>query len=104
MKRELENKLEERCVAKVEALGGLALKLGLKGVRGFPDRTVLLPDNIGKHAVSRSRIFFVELKREAVGVVSAQQAKWRRKLEAMGFHVYLIDNDADFDAVLEKWK
>ena len=39
----LEITLETRCVATVEARGGLALKLQIPGVRGFPDRTILMP-------------------------------------------------------------
>jgi len=93
MKPELETKLEDRCVAKIEARGGLALKLVLLGVRGFLDRTMLAPGRV---------IFFCEFKRRKVGVVSAQQAVWRRILTLLGFGVYMIDNDADFDAALEK--
>ena len=94
-KRELESALELRCVAKVEAIGGKALKLKLEGVRGFPDRTVLLPDG---------RCFFVEFKREQIGVVSAQQRKFKFMLNLLGFEVYLADTDAEFDSILEEWR
>lgn len=94
MKRELETKLEDRCVAKVEARGGLALKLVLLGLMGWPDRTVLLPGG---------KVFFVEMKRKVTGRVSRQQNFWRDAVIALGFRVYVIDNDADFDRVLEEW-
>jgi hypothetical protein len=92
MKRELESALEQRCVAKIEAAGGLALKLSIPGVRGFPDRGCILP---GK------RIFFVEVKRLKTGRVSAQQQRWKKVLETFGFSVYLIDTDAQFDAAFK---
>lgn len=99
-KPELESALEERCVAKVEALGGMALKLQIPGVRGFPDRTLLLPDVGG---CDRHRTLFAEFKRLKTGRSSVQQLKWKRDLEALGFKVYLVDNDAAFDAALKEW-
>lgn len=92
-KRELEAALEQRCVDKIEARGGLALKLVLLGIRGFMDRTILLPGRV---------IFFVEVKRRKIGVVSAQQATWRRILTLLGFGVYTIDTDEAFDIALER--
>lgn len=93
MKPELEAKLEDRCVAKAEARDGVALKLLLRGLRGFPDRTVMLPGRI---------IFFCEFKRQKLGRFSVQQATWRRILTILGFGVYTIDTDAQFDAALER--
>lgn len=104
-KPELETALELRCVAKVEARGGLALKLQIPGVRGFPDRTVMLPET-GKlfdYGVVPARSFFAEFKRQKTGAVSVQQHKWKRQLEALGFKVYLVDTDAQFDSILEEW-
>jgi hypothetical protein len=107
-KRELESALELRCVAKVEAIGGKALKLKLEGGRGFPDRTVLLPENQGYDSqgvnCDRLRVFFAEFKRAQVGVISAQQSKWKFMLNLLGFEVYMVDDDAEFDAILEEWK
>lgn len=92
-KIELERALEDRCVSKIEARGGLCLKLVLLGKRGFLDRTVVLPGRV---------IFWCEFKRQKVGIVSAQQAVWRRLLTLLGFGVYMIDSDADFDRALER--
>ena len=89
---ELEHNLEERCVAKVERMGGEAVKLQILGKRGWPDRTVLLPCG---------RVFFVEFKRKKRGRVSAQQAMWIKVLSRLGFAVYIIDNDKDFDIALK---
>lgn len=90
---ELEKALEGRCCAKIEARGGLALKLSIPGVRGFPDRTCMLPG---------AMLFYCEFKRLRTGRVSAQQVRWRAVLSKLGYNVYVIDNDADFDAALER--
>jgi len=112
-RRELEVSLENRCVVKIEARGGAALKLSIPGVRGFPDRTVLIPPKdvvvsapadwvvITKDA-RPPRVFFAEFKRLKTGKVSAQQHRWRVLLHQMGFGVYTIDTDAQFDEALEK--
>lgn len=92
-KIELEKALEDRCCAKIEARGGLGLKLVILGKRGFLDRTMIAPGRI---------IFWCEFKRQKVGIVSAQQAVWRRLLTLLGFGVYMIDSDADFDRALER--
>lgn len=89
---ELEKALEDRCVSKIEARGGLCLKLHIPGVRGFPDRTCLLG----------GRVFFIEIKRLRTGVISKQQHKWRALLFQAGFNTYFIDTDAGFDRALER--
>ena len=112
---ELEKALEQRCVDKVEARGGLALKLRPPTGKGFPDRVVLMPrrargtsDTNTVYISSASggyypaRVFFLELKRQKTGVESTQQATWRRMLTLLGFGVYMIDDDEQFDAALER--
>lgn len=111
-KRELEAALEARCVARIEALGGLALKLRPPTGRGFPDRTVLVPRNPPIITLKPGQwrdirlgppvMFFLEFKREKVGVTSTQQHKWRVLLTQLGFGVYFVDNDAAFEAALER--
>lgn len=91
-KPELESALEERCVARIEALGGLCLKLRPPTGRGFPDRTCLLG----------GRAFFVEFKREKLGRVAAQQSAWRRMLTLAGFGVYLAETDEQFETALKR--
>jgi hypothetical protein len=109
-KVELEEKLEQRCVDKVEAAGGLALKLSIPGVRGFPDRTILAPGRLRSNAANRTdwqnsyerpRVWFAEFKRLKSGRVSAQQHRWRMILHGLGFGVYFCDTDEQFDAA---WK
>ena len=89
---ELERELEARCTAKIEARGGLCLKLRPPTGRGFPDRFIIL----------RGRVWAVEFKRPKVGVVAAQQTTWRRLLTLAGLGVYLCDNDAQFDAAMDR--
>lgn len=92
-RKELEASLEARCVKRIEDLGGLALKLAIPGVRGFPDRTVLMPG---------ANVFYVETKRLGSGRVSAQQMQWKVTLERLGFGCYLIASDAEFELALRK--
>jgi hypothetical protein len=89
-KTELERAIEERCVAKIEARGGLALKLRPPTGRGFPDRLIFL----------NGRCWAVEFKRPKLGVVAKQQTTWRRMLTLAGFGVYFCDSDELFDAAL----
>lgn len=90
VKIELEQKLEDRCAAKIEARGGLALKLSIPGVRGFPDRTILLD----------GMTLFAEFKRLKTGRISKQQELWAKRLGDAGFGVYFIDTDQQFDDAL----
>lgn len=91
-RRERENAFESRCVARIEAEGGAALKLVLVGLRGFPDRTCL----------RRGKVCFVEFKRtDGTGVYARQQAYWRGVLTGLGFAVFVVESDAEFDAVME---
>lgn len=118
-KIELERALEQRCVDKIEARGGLALKLRPPTGKGFPDRTVLMPPMV--HMTSKgplnfdrpgavkmptipsgNGVFFCEFKRQKTGVESTQQATWRRMLTLLGFGVYLVETDAQFDEALER--
>jgi len=89
---ELEQKLEDRSVAKAERVGAEAVKLVILRLMGWPDRTILMP---GGH------VWFAEFKRQVSGRVSAQQKFWRRRLLELGFRIYIIDNDEDFDRALE---
>ena len=105
-KRELELDLEERCVRRVEALGGMALKLRPPTGKGFPDRTCVIPETWVKghnaEMYTHPHTFYVEFKRPKTGAVSTQQHRWRVLLTQMGFGVYLIDTDEDFERALER--
>lgn len=76
------------------SLGGLAWKFVSPGLRGVPDRLVLLP---GGHAQ------FVELK--APGKEArAQQKKRHRELKALGFEVLVLDTKEKVDEYINLLK
>ena len=76
-----EAELEKAVVNHVKAAGGLALKLILLNLRGFPDRTLIFPGG---------RIGFLELKHPSgCGRVSRNQGRWCRTLESFGFRVMI---------------
>lgn len=78
---EIEKDIEKKLVALVKKHGGRCEKLVNVGCKGFPDRTVLLPDGL---------IIFVETKRPRGGRYAAMQNKWRDWLLALGHSYYRI--------------
>lgn len=90
-KYELEKDVERYLVKKVKERGGWALKFVSPGIRGVPDRLILLPFG---------RVAFAELKRGG-GELSAWQRKWRSILTGMGFRVGVLWSKADADSFLQ---
>ncbi|MAT51065.1 MAG: nuclease [Porticoccaceae bacterium] len=71
--------LESRFAEYVRRQGGFAVKFSPFGIKGFPDRIVLLPGGI---------IGFVELKNpNGKGRVSQSQRRAHRTLRYLGFNV-----------------
>ena len=83
----IEDYLRQRC----EALGGVCIKLSPWGLRGVPDRLMVL---------SGPRVVFVELKRPSGGVISKLQHWWRARLLALGCEHHFIKTRAEVDALL----
>lgn len=81
MIKESEKTLERNLVAKVKELKGWAIKLLPFQVAGLPDRLVLMPEG---------RMYFVEMKSTGVKPTLLQEVIHKR-LEALGFPVYVID-------------
>jgi len=77
-----EKQVEAKLKAKVEKLGGKALKFVSPGLSGVPDRLVFMPGG---------RIFLVELKKPG-GELSSQQVRRKKEFEALGFKYYVIDS------------
>ncbi len=77
-----EGRLERRFKAEVKKRGGKALKFTVPGVRGVPDRIVLLPG---------ARAVFVELKAPGEQPTPLQ-VKRAAEFRAMGFPVYCVDS------------
>lgn len=88
-----ESTVEGHLCRSVKTLGGLCIKLNPFGVRGIPDRLVLLP--VG-------RVCFVELKRPVGGVFEPLQERWHVKLRTMGFRVYVCNTKASVDDALKE--
>lgn len=82
----LEKEIERKLRVTVAKLGGQCLKWVCPGWSGVPDRIILLPGG---------KIIFAEIKRPKGGVVSPMQTYWRRKLESLGFHVWLVYDEID---------
>ena len=87
---ELERDVERHLVNEVKRLGGYCLKWVSPGVRGVPDRIVLL---------SGGRIAFAELKRHD-GELAAWQRKWLAILARLGFTVGVLRSRADVNRFL----
>ncbi|HFZ1920597.1 TPA: VRR-NUC domain-containing protein [Serratia marcescens] len=77
-----ESTIERHLVARVKAAGGIAYKFVSPGLRGVPDRVVLLPGG---------RIIFVECK--APGEKPRpEQLRQHARLHALGFDVVVLDS------------
>lgn len=66
------------------SLGCWPLKLKLNGLRGFPDRSILMPNG---------KIIFIEFKSPTgKGKVSPQQKAVLKKISDLKFPAYVIDD------------
>ena len=87
-----EKYIEQKLVAAVKSMGGIAPKFVSPGFNGMPDRLVLLP---------MGRIAFIELKAPGK-MMRPLQVRRKRQLEALGFLVYCIDGVEQIDEVLRE--
>lgn len=86
-----EASIEEYLRVRVDELNGVCIKLPPVGVRGIPDRLVILP---------QGRVVFVELKRPSGGVISALQHWWQKRLLALGCEHHFVKTRAEVDALI----
>lgn len=77
-----EKLIEKTLNAEVAKMGGWSVKLPCTYVAGLPDRMVLLPGGT---------IFFAELKTTGKKP-TAMQKLIHKKIQALGFNVYVIDS------------
>lgn len=89
--RTREASIEEYLRGQVEVRKGVCIKLSPVGLRGVPDRLIVLPG---------PRVIFVELKRPTGGVISGLQHWWRARLVALGCEHHFIKTRAEVDALL----
>lgn len=85
--------LEQAFCDYCEKVNAVAYKLVLHSLRGWPDRTVILPGG---------GIFFVEFKAPGKGRLQAQQVQRIRELRNFGHRVYVCDNLEDSKKALFK--
>ena len=87
-----EKQIEEKLVKNVKELGGLCLKFSSPGTVGVPDRLLLL---------HKGRIAFVEVKRPGEELRKIQ-VKRKKELEALGFKVYVLDEESKIGGILDE--
>lgn len=88
-----EAQVEKYLVDTIEELGGLCLKFGVPGVRGYQDRLCILPGNV---------IFFVEVKRPSGGRLAKLQAVRRTEMERLGARCYVVKNREEIGDVVAR--
>ena len=88
-----EANLERHFMREVKLRGGWAIKMNPIGLRGIPDRLVLMPGG---------RVIFVELKTDRGRLSKIQQAV-HRKLLALGMTVETLKGRGDIDEWLENF-
>jgi len=87
-----EKYIEQKLVAAVKSMGGMAPKFVSPGIDGMPDRIVLLP---------MGRIAFVECKATGKKMRPLQNKK-KKQLEALGFLVYCLDDIEQIGGILSE--
>jgi hypothetical protein len=88
-----ESAVEAELVRRVEALGGVCIKIQAIGVRGFFDRIVVLPGG---------RVIFAEVKKPKGGRLSAHQIRYADLFTALGVRVACVRDSADITRLLNE--
>ena len=88
----LEKQIEQTLCKAIREQGGIALKFTSPGMAGVPDRILLMPGG---------RAAFAELKAPGK-CLRPLQKKRKQQLEALGFHVYVIDHPDQIGGVLDE--
>ena len=87
-----EKTIEQKFVAAVKAVGGLALKFTSPGFDGVPDRLALLPGG---------KVAFVEVKAPGEMPRPLQLAR-HRLLRRLGFQVYMLDEESQIGGIVDE--
>lgn len=84
--------VEKYLINRVENRGGICLKFVSPGLRGVPDRIVLLPDGV---------LHFIEMK--APGEKPSKQQLYRMsQFRALGFKCEIVDSKRAVDDFIEE--
>ncbi len=83
--------IEKYLVDAIAERGGFCPKFNDVGRRGAPDRLVIVPNN---------PVYFVELKRAALGRVAPWQKRYHAQLRACGQKVWLLKSIEEVDGFL----
>lgn len=75
---------------KVELAGGIAVKQDWVGIRGAPDRLIMLP----------GRLFFIELKRKGVKP-EPHQVRLHNRMRELGVEVHVVDDVDQVDELVK---
>jgi len=86
-----ESLVEAELIARVQAMGGVCIKVQAVGRRGFFDRIVVLP---------KGRVYFVELKRPKGGRLSPHQIWYLKAFDALDAAIAVVRNSADISDLL----
>lgn len=86
-----EKYIEQKLVNEVKKCGGICLKLASTGCAGIPDRLILM---------TKGKIAFVELKAPNQKPRKLQLIRHKR-LEELGFKVYVIDDIEKIGGVID---
>lgn len=92
-----EQEVEQKLVAAVRGMGGLAPKFVSPGLDGVPDRLILLP---ARSPGGSGHFAFAELKAPGKTLRPLQKRR-KRQLEALGFKVYVIDSPEQIGGVID---
>lgn len=87
-----EKAIEAKLVKAVKIMGGLAPKFVSPGLDGMPDRLLLLPNG---------QVAFVEVKVPG-RKPRPLQVRRKRQLEALGFSVYVLDDEEQIGGMLDE--
>ena len=89
-----EKVIEKKLVDEIKKLGGLCLKFNSQSMVGIPDRIILL---------NNKRMCFVETKARNKKLRPLQFIT-KRKLESLGFKVYVVDTIEKVKEVVDEIK
>ena len=88
-----EKNVEDYLKGKVEAAGGMYIKIPAVYATGIPDRLILMP---------KGRVAFAEIKRPRGGRIAPIQKWWQEKLRSLGFIAEVVKNYDEADELVRR--